>query len=262
MGFLVYRGQSMLVDDDCTILGILIEKTENEKMKNAKKIDVPQLYIIGEEYKPQVYVENGTDDIICGDCPYRSGNGCYVLPFHGPRAVWEAYVNGKYGFDSRKGLSQALVWLFKNKDKYKFKVRLGAYGDPAALPSWVTGPLSAVVNGRLSYSHQWEDERFQHLKHYTMASVDSIEQKKKAQNMGWATFRVRLPGQSILPDEIQCPADKIFYEGKPRSNCAMCGLCQGTSFFWDKRKNGVSIVVHGSRKKRAQKVLEKNNEVS
>ena len=53
------------------------------------------------------------------------GRSCYVTVFQAPPVIWKAYKAGKYP------KAQNLQGLFAGK-----RVRLGAYGDPAASRNW------------------------------------------------------------------------------------------------------------------------------
>jgi hypothetical protein len=57
-----------------------------------------------------------------------------------------------------------------------------------------------------------------------MASVDSPEQRERALELGWKTFRVRAPGEPVLPGEFVCPKGT---EAERRLLCVQCGACRG-----------------------------------
>ena len=74
----------------------------------------------------------------------------------------------------------------------------------------------------LNYTHAWADKKFNYLKAFSMASVHSIEEKIKAQKLGFRTFRtVRFACSKLDQDEIVCP-------NFTRSiTCEACKLCVG-----------------------------------
>jgi hypothetical protein len=85
-----------------------------------------QCWILREDVDPVSAERTGQDASVCGDCALR-GNGCYVLLHQAPLQVWRAYHAGCYPpFHKRH------EHLFLGRE-----VRIGAYGDPAAVPTRV-----------------------------------------------------------------------------------------------------------------------------
>lgn len=181
-------------------------------------------------------VRDGSDDAICGTCALRGSGGrdrqCYVTPWLGPYNVWKAL--GKYlelGWDDLQALVEGR------------SIRLGAYGDPAAVPFEVWQMLLAGAGGHVGYSHAWRtcDPR---LKTIVMASVDTEDEFHVAHLAGWRTFRVRTRSTDPIlayaqrPLEFVCPASD---EGNHRTTCARCQLCRGTS----SPARSVVIAAHG-----------------
>jgi hypothetical protein len=117
-------------------------------------------------------------------------------------------------------------------------VRLGAYGDPAAVPSRVWDKILSVAGGWTGYTHQWRgcDPR---LMRYVMASCETAEDVATARRAGYRTFRVLLPGEPLLHGEFACPASA---EAGKRRTCETCGACDGA-----KQGSNASpaIIVHG-----------------
>ena len=106
-------------------------------------------------------------------------------------------------------------------------VRIGAYGDGAAVPARIWHLILSRAIGRTGYTHQWRDPRFQYLQAYTMASVDSEAEAREAWAMGWRTFRVApAVGWAKLEGEGLCPAS---FEAGKRVQCDGCKLCSGTA---------------------------------
>jgi len=83
-------------------------------------------------------------------------------------------------------------------------VRLGAYGDPAAVPFQVWQALLAYAAAWTGYTHQWR--RAPELAAYCMASVDTPGERAEARFLGFRTFRVRAAGQAVETREVVCPA--------------------------------------------------------
>jgi len=116
-------------------------------------------------------------------------------------------------------------------------VRLGAYGDPAAVPFWIWDSVMSRASFGTGYTHSWR--RFPELAAYCMASCDSLADRPAAKILGFRTFRVRANSEPRLPEEAPCPASAEM--GK-RTDCANCKLCGGTKV----RAKDIVINAHGS----------------
>ena len=185
-----------------------------------------QTYIIRRDMHPMLARRMGEDKSICGDCKHKEQSTCYVNLCHGPIGVFTALVNGSY----RKWAGDSDLELFK--DRF---VRVGSYGDPAAVPYDVWDIICNASKGFTGYTHQWNNKKTdQRLKKYCMASVDSIvglnKEYHRAKAMGWRTFRVFADdkGTSVYDvktdTEIVCPASK---EAGVLTTCEKCNLCCG-----------------------------------
>lgn len=245
-GFILYRGPSVLDGEPIVaiVTGLEIE-SDNEKTGS-----MAQIYILREDVHPVKAIHTGDDASVCGNCPHRGrlevsdktglrrnvGRSCYVNLVYGPRMVWESYRNGNY---------QTLTPAKAARVLMHHKVRLGAYGDPAAVPFRVWKTALQHVVDRTGYTHQWR--RFPALAAYCMASVDTPEEKEEAEAMGFRTFRVRAEGDPLMPDEISCPASK---EAGKRTTCAACMLCKGKlpAATSGRVPKNITIITHGSRR--------------
>src|ERR1041384_5136938 len=89
--------------------------------------------------------------------------GGSMNPKIGPTNVYKAFCRGDY-IDASWPELQALLEARH--------VRLGAYGDPAAIPFEIWRVLLTTTAGHVAYTHQWKrcDPRFREI---SMASVDS-----------------------------------------------------------------------------------------
>jgi hypothetical protein len=223
----VYRGPSML--DGSPIVAILTFDSAN-----VKTGPMAQLFIMHAEIAPHDAQKTGDDAAVCGDCPFRPIHAkvrgytpCYVKVWQGPRSTWVAN-------------RAAPVRLSEARARIKadgVSVRLGAYGDPAALPQWLVQRLTSHAVGFTGYTHQWRDPRFAWLKGYVMASCDDASDYARATAEGWRTFRV-LPKRALpvlAAREILCPSDVV--------ECIDCGLCDGVQYANDRRKS-IAIVAH------------------
>lgn len=206
---------------------------------NAKTGDLIQTWIMRADMTPQEAVDSGADESVCGDCPHRGDvvNGknvnrsCYVTIFQAPRNIHKTAESGKY---PRVTLDAARA-IFAGRH-----VRLGAYGDPAAVPFEVWAHVLADAARGTGYTHQWQscDSRFAR---YCMASADSAAQGEAARAKGYRTFRVGTPAESLVKGiEFLCPASK---EAGVKTNCAACLACGGLS---SPNRASVFIVAHGA----------------
>ena len=179
-----------------------------------------QVWIVRQDQKPADALQSGDDVSVCGDCPLRR-SVCYVSIIHAPRAVYEAYKLGSY---------HHMRPVDVPTDK---PIRLGAYGDPGAVPTAVWRALPTMA-GRTGYTHQWRKRPA--LKRLVMASCETEEQTRQAQEAGWRTFRVKTADAPVMTGEIVCPASS---EAGMRTTCERCRLCDGSAGPNDRRKSVV-----------------------
>jgi hypothetical protein len=222
-GYVIYEGKSRINGKD--IVAIVTMESSNVKTGN-----MASMWILNADESPIEASKSGNDDSVCGMCPHRHnlGGSCYVTLFQAPLQVWKSYKKGKYP-------------VLYNMDIFNgMSVRFGAYGDPYAIPMDILNSIKAVVKNNTSYTHQWNNDNVDNsiLKKVSMASVDSIEEAKIAQNNGWRTFRVTKNEDILMENEIICPN----YTNDVK--CIDCRLCSGASI---KAKN-IVIPIHGSKK--------------
>jgi len=247
-GYVVYKGLSRLGGSQ-PIVAVVTIHSENEKTG-----DMYQLWVLDQSAPPTEVARRGEDDSICGNCKFRpiktvgtADPNCYVTLIHGPQQVWKAWRAGKYPMWPRRGV-------------FERGLRMAAYGDPAALPlATIRALTDRCSKGWTGYTHQWK--RFQGLRHFCMASVDTLEEMAQAQALGWRTFRTDpeklgpQPGYPVRdqrhditytePGEIGCPA---AIEAGKRTTCDQCLLCNGmrppSIAIPDLRKH-IQIYIHG-----------------
>src|SRR6185295_3252656 len=190
-------------------------------------------WILHQHLSPIAAVKSGADQSICGDCRHRgdgAGNkrSCYVEYFRAPFNLWTGLP--RTGVDVRPETVAAML-----SGKH---LRLGAYGDPAAIPFRVWRTLLSQVSGWTAYTHQWRrcDQAFRSI---AMASVDSEADVQDAHSLGWRTFRVRSADEPLMTAEIACPASD---EAGHVAQCASCGLCCGAH----REARSIAIIAHGS----------------
>jgi hypothetical protein len=221
LGSIFYRGPSTLTGQ--RIVGVLTYQSNNTKTGN-----MAQTWILPDGARtridPSYAVKTGADRAVCGDCPLRGPSigqrACYVVLAHGPASVGRALTAGRYS-----------PWA-DDHAPLDVPVRLGAYGDPAAIPfeAWI--PVLSAARSWTGYTHQWRtcDRRWQG---YLMASVETERDADIAQLAGWRTFRVGtrsagplLPADPPRPGEVVCPASA---EAGYKQTCARCRLCSGNT---------------------------------
>ena len=203
------------------------------KSLNSKTGDMVGLYVMPIDFSPSDAIKLKMDNLTCGDCLLRPSKG-------GPCYVNTPWLKGAWG--SVKG--QMTRWM---KGYFKKPVRFGVWGDPAFVPLSILRKLAKKHKKHTGYTHQWLNVNSDYSE-ILMASIDNlladkmgitpIELKRKANKLGYRTFRVINEGQPIDHDEILCP------NSSHGTQCADCGLCNGAS----SAKN-IYIMIHGPQNK-------------
>lgn len=203
------------------------------KTSNVKTGPMAQIWFLKTDQKPTDAVNSQDDSTICGTCPYKGGNGCYVNVGQAPNAIWRKWKKGKYA-----------QW---NGDYSVFagrKIRFGAYGDPVLLPLDTMRGIAEASEGWTGYTHAWRtcDPDY---REFLMASVDSPIESMLAQWNGWRTFRVKTADWADMKGELHCPAST---EKGAKLQCADCLACNGNGE--NARKANIVIDAHGRSKGR------------
>jgi hypothetical protein len=230
---IIYDGPSLL--DGAPIIVVATYTGSNGKTGR-----VVQTYIIRKDMNPLKANKSGADFSICGNCPMRGEptkkrarkqaekRRCYVVLAQGPLNVYRAFHRGVY---SDACGHQATAILGNGR-----KVRLGTYGDPAAVPSYVWDSLLSGATKHMGYSHQSGTAGAAFNPKYMMVSADNADQAMAAWFVGFRTFRVLRQGETpIAGQEIDCPSSRGVH-------CADCGLCAGTSIV----AKSITIPAHGA----------------
>jgi len=234
-GYILWEGPSRI--DGTDIVAIATMKTTNRKTG-----DMVQTWILCADTDPVTALKTRKDKAICGGCRHRGspktgkGRSCYVNVGQAPLAVHRAYKLGKY---SRSWSSET----FKGR-----RVRLGAYGDPAAIPVEIWAEVVKQSDGHTGYTHQWKSKRLRDTLTFCQASVDSVAEYDRARSLpvvslrpdlregewvGGGSFRVMAKGGTLRDGEILCPASTLG-----NTTCAQCMMCDGTS--------NIAIEAHGT----------------
>jgi hypothetical protein len=231
----LYNGPSLIDGSPIIVIATI-------KSGNSKTGDMVQTWILANNGETPIEAsKSGADRAICGDCIHRGeshndpkrktakNRSCYVTLMHGPLGVYKAFKRGVYPIASE----QDSVNIGRDR-----MVRLGTYGDPAAVPSHVWDTLLSEAKGHTAYTHQSNIPTADTRSDLFMMSADSLNH---AQNF-WAdnkrTFRVIADTTDVQNNEILCPASEEM--GK-LVTCEKCKLCAGSNI---KAKN-IAIVVHG-----------------
>jgi hypothetical protein len=233
---IIYRGPSLL--DGSPIVAIATFSKRNRKTGG-----MVQTYILRDDMDPVTASRTGADAAICGACPLRGvanaakgkgqadGRACYVTLIHGPAMVYRSHVRGVYPDATHHEDTTALG--------YGRMVRLGTYGDPAAVPVHVWDALTMRAKGWTAYTHQWLHQP--DALTYAMASVESLTAAKYIWARDGRTFRIIRDVAEIDPArEVLCPASA---EAGKRTTCADCRLCAGQAA---RSPKSVAIVAHGN----------------
>lgn len=220
-GCLIYEGPSLL--NGAPIIAVLTYGSNNEKTGGMH-----QLWILSRDVAPVEATHTGADDAICGDCPHRGeANGekavnrsCYVKVFQAPNAIWKKYQRGGYPRAAHAEVEQLCSENAKG-------VRLGAYGDPAALPVSLLETLTRRAQMWTGYTHAWKKGIA--IQEFCMASADSVEEAERAVSEGWRTFLVTPKGAGLRAKRVSssamiCPAS---HEMGQTLTCDRCGACSG-----------------------------------
>jgi hypothetical protein len=220
-----YRGPSLI--DGAPIVGVAVYSDRNSKTGR-----VLQTYIIRADMNPLEASKTGADVSICGTCPLRgtptadparkqaAGRRCYVNLGQGPLSVFRALERGRYADVDPAAIGAGRM------------VRVGTYGDPAAIPGEVWDAMLSQATTWTAYTHQkpWRPD-------IAMQSAEDYHDAALHWHAGRRTFRV-ITGLGDIDHnhEILCPASK---EAGRRVQCAACKLCKGSA-----RGKSIAIVEH------------------
>ena len=226
----VYDGPSMMDGKPIVVIMTGFKRAS----KNVKTDDMIQTWILRKDIAPHTAQKTGDDASICGKCPLRpllhkvspvADKPCYVKTWQAPLSTWRA--------NKDKDVTPLAEVAELIKDR---QVRWGSYGDAAAVPGFIWGPLKGRKG--TNYTHQWETCDPE-LRYRTMASVHSLEERRRAKAKGFGTFRTIRSLDELTSGEVLFPASK---EAGARTTCAKCNLCNGRKDN-DKRKD-IAIVSH------------------
>ena len=222
---IIYNGPSLLDGQPIVVIATYSNR-------NTKTGHVVQTYILRSDINPLEASKTGADFSICGNCPMRGevttdpnrkiakGRKCYVNLGQGVLIVFKSFLRGVYKEGDPAEMGRGRF------------VRVGTYGDPAAVPQRVWELLLSDADGFTAYTHQkpWRPE-------IAMQSADSHAEAVMHWKENRRTFRVIADlGELDKENETICPASK---EMGRRVQCAECRLCAGF-----KQAKSIAIVQH------------------
>jgi hypothetical protein len=229
----IYRGASLIDGKPIVVIATYSNR-------NTKTGAMVQTYILREDIDPRDASKTGEDYSICGNCPHRgkpttdpnkklaAERSCYVVIGQGVLLTYKAYKRGVYG-DATGHAKTAEIGRGR-------MVRLGTYGDPAAVPSYVWDSLLSESKGHTAYTHQSGMACADTRTDIMMISADTEAQARAAWDKGARTFRIISDySQLVAGKEIACPAQTKSIE------CQACGLCMGAS-----KAKSIAVIKHGS----------------
>ena len=234
---IIYQGPSLIDGGPIVVIAIA-------KSRNSKTGDMVQTYILTDNGKsPVENSKTGADYSICGNCVHRGQattdpkrkiaekRTCYVNLAQGVLIVWKHYMAG--GYETAAGHTD-IAKLGAGR-----MVRIGTYGDGAAVPSYIWDSLLSESAGHTAYTHQTNVPNVHADPSRFMISADNERQALDAWAIGSRTFRVIGNVQDVIKGaEILCPASE---EAGRRTTCKTCKLCAGASI----AAKSIAIVAHG-----------------
>lgn len=173
-------------------------------------------------------------DTNCLDCPYSTINGiggCYTHAYEQYSGFisslksiarkfscdWNNIPN--YNLDIANDIIKSLE---KTTDNF---VRFGSYGEPVLHPFELVSSLANKANNFTGYTHQWNKDGIEKFSAYFMASVHNPIEAIQALSKGFRSF-ISSVDENDRKGYISCNASK---EKDFKTNCSVCGLCNGMS---------------------------------
>jgi len=242
---IIYRGPSLIDGQPIVVLA-------QQGSKNSKTGNMLQTFILRDDMDPVTANRTGADVSICGDCPHRGqahdgdkglakGRTCYVTLIHAPLGKYKALQRGSYPTVT----GHAAIRAFGAGQM----VRIGTYGDGAAVPSYVWDSLCDAALGWTAYTHQSGCKTAALDAQRYMTSAESLPDAQAAWDRGERTFRVIADVSDLAKgSEVLCPASE---EAGRRTTCETCKLCAGASI----KAKSVAIVAHGASKTAAKALV-------
>ncbi len=234
----IWSGRSIHPQGDGGEIAVFLSGIQNPSA-NAKTGPMLQTYILANNGRDPVTVANdprGAWRDACGGCAlaHAIGGACYVNLGQAPLSIWSAWNRGSVPH-ILPGQWSALLETIAGKP-----IRLGSYGDPAAVPLETWKLLLRGAPAWTGYTHAWEALPKGHpLSRYCMASADRPDQIPAAVARGWRAYTLA-PDPATVPDAIPCPH---YTRGIA---CADCTLCSGSTI----GAKSIAVRPHGAKASR------------
>lgn len=225
-GFVIYE------DDVRVAIGTM-------STSNIKTGNMVQVWILDRNTEPHILVKNGGDHTVCGSCPLRNGNGCYVTVHQAPLQVFRSWKRGIYSNNY-----DAFLDVVENSRS----VRFGAYGDPSFIDYKILFQIANRCKDYTGYTHQWRNKGFDPIYlNILKPSVDNERQLKQLarlneeNNTNHGYFRLVDDYSQMQEGEIICDSDAFG------TQCINCLKCKGNDY-------KIVIKKHGSKAKKIKTV--------
>lgn len=231
---ILWEGKSQFTDAPIVVIVTGLMYSKNKKTGNML-----QTYILNQNICPVDAVKTGEDENICFDCSLRpilnkkqkgeelkNEDGiCYILHWQDPQRIWNNYHEGVL-----EKIDDIDLSMFKRRG-----LRLGSYGDPAAVPFYVWKNILQATAFHTGYTSQWRKDIAQEYKGICQASCHNRKDALEAQKLGWKTYtNLPLDTNNIGLNSVKCP-----YSEDETMKCLECKLCNGA-------KVNVEILDHGA----------------
>jgi hypothetical protein len=148
-------------------IAVIVSNIGNVYSKNPKCGKyMAQATILLADLHPQDAILTGRDYSVCGGCKHRgvaatnsrgalvSTRSCYVV-IKGLLSVYHAVKKGSYPRIEPRAISEQIRRRAVLRG-VPAALRIGSYGDPAAVPTWVWKDLASEVKIVTGYTHQWK----------------------------------------------------------------------------------------------------------
>ena len=227
-GVIVWEGDSQIDGEPIVLILSGLMYSANDKTGNML-----QTYILRQDVHPVEAIRSGDDYSICGNCSYR-GRGkehgevrtCYVRVETAPAQIWRIY--NQDGYEKWSQVEKKLRLTHR-------ELRMGSYGDPAAVPFSVWQNLLKRVHSHTGYTSQWRHSFSQPFRGIVQASCSNLQDYLDAKSLGWMTYTTLPNGHSGIDGAMKC----VNESSEKTVQCQQCMLCDGVS-------RDITVTVHGT----------------
>lgn len=224
-----FRVNSQL-DNQPIIVAVQMTDTANIKLGREMR----QVWIMPADVVPSAANGTKAQDSVCGGCWFKKTGACYV----NMQTVNSVYRSVEAGNYTELDVSEADLSILADALCGQH-VRVGAWGDPAAMPWEIMDTITKSAAGYTAYTHQTAHPKFDdRYLSVCMVSAENPKVAAKYQAQGIRTFRPVLAGTALAASELTCPNESHGM------NCIECRLCDGGNA---KRGNpSIAVTIHGA----------------